>query len=48
MGVIVSEEFINKVVGVERVNERIMMVKLIVGKSLMNVMSAYAPQVGRS
>ena len=48
VGVIVSEEFINKVVGVERVNERIMMVKLIVGKSLMNVVSAYAPQVGRS
>ena len=48
VGVIVSEEFINKVVGVERVNEGIMMVKLIVGKSLMNVVSAYAPQVGRS
>ena len=34
VGVIVSEEFINKVVGVERVNERIMMMKLIVERAL--------------
>ena len=44
VGVIVSEEFIDKVVEVTRVNERLMMVKLIVGKCLMNVVAAYAPQ----
>ena len=48
VGVIVSEEFIDKVVEVTRVSERLMVVKLIVGKYLMNVVAAYAPQTGRS
>ena len=48
VGMIVSEEFIDKVVEVTRVSERLMMVKLIVGKCLMNVVAAYAPQTGRS
>ena len=48
VGVIVSEEFIGKVVKVTRVSKRLMMVKLIVGKCLMNVVAAYAPQTGRS
>ena len=48
VGVIVSDEFIDKVVEVTRVSERLMMVKLIVGKCLMNVVAAYAPQTGRS
>ena len=48
VGVIVSEEFIDKVVEVTRVSERLMMVKLIVGKCLMNVVAAYALQTGRS
>ena len=46
--VIVSEEFTDKVIEVTRVSERLMMVKLIVGKCLMNVVAAYAPQTGRS
>ena len=48
MGVIVSEKFIVKVVEVTRVSEGLIMVKLIVGKCLMNVVAAYAPQTGRS
>jgi len=48
VGVIISEEFIDKVVKVVRVSERLMMLKLIVGKCLVNVVAAYAPQVGRS
>ena len=48
IGVIVSEEFMDKVVEVMRVNERLMMVKLIVGKCLMNVVAAYEKQTGRS
>ena len=43
-----SQEFIDKVVEVTRVSERLMMVKLIVGKCLMNVVAACAPQTGRS
>ena len=48
VGMIVSEEFIDKVVEVTRVSERLMMIKLIVGKCLMNVVAACAPQTGRS
>ena len=48
VGVIVSEEFIDKVVEITRVSERLMMVTLIVGKCLLNVVAAYAPQTGRS
>ena len=48
MGVIVSEEFIDKIAEVTRVSERLMMIKLIVGKCLMNIMAAYAPHTGRS
>ena len=48
MGVIVSEEFIDKVVEVTKVSKRLMMIKLIVGKCLVNVVAAYASQTGRS
>ena len=41
---IISEEFIDKFVEVTRVSSRLMMVKLIVGKCLVNVMVAYAPR----
>ena len=37
---------INSVVDVVRVNERIMYVKLVIGKQIGNIVSAYAPQVG--
>ena len=33
---------------VVRVNERIMYVKLVIGKQIVNIVSAYAPQVGLS
>ena len=36
------------VVNVVRVNERIMYVKLVIGKQIVNIVSAYAPQVGLS
>ena len=38
----------DKVVEVKRMSECLMMVKLVIGKCLMNVISGYAPQVGRS
>ena len=47
-GCMIEEEFADKVVEVKRVSDRLMMIKLIVGKSLVNIISAYAPQVGRS
>ena len=43
-----SDKFVDKVVEVKRMRKRLMMVKLVIGKCLINVISGYAPQVGRS
>ena len=45
VGVFIAERWIDNVV---RVNERIMYVKLVIGKQIVNIVSAYAPQVGLS
>ena len=47
VGVLVAERWVDQVVSVTRVNARLMAVKLVVGERLMNIISAYAPQVGR-
>ena len=44
----VEETFVEKIVDVKRISERLMVVKLVVGDHLMNVISCYAPQSGRS
>ena len=43
VGVFIAERWIDSVV-----NERIMYVKLVIGKQIVNIVSAYAPQVGLS
>ena len=43
---ILAEKWIDKVIDINRVNDRIMIIKLIVGKSVVSVVSAYAPQCG--
>ena len=48
VGVLVSDKFVNKVVEVKRMRKRLMMVKLVIGKCPINVISGYTPQVGRS
>ena len=48
VGVFIAEIWIDSVVNVVRVNERIMYVKLVIGKQIVNIVSAYAPQVGLS
>ena len=48
VGVFIAERWIDSVVNVVRVNERIMYVKLVIGKQIVNIFSAYAPQVGLS
>jgi hypothetical protein len=48
VGVLVKMSWVEKVVEVRRVSERIMLVKLILGRKVLNVVTAYAPQVGRS
>ena len=46
VGVFIAERWIDSVVNVVRVNERIMYVKLVIGRQIGNIVSAYAPQVG--
>ena len=48
VGVFIAERWIDSVVNVVRVNERIMYVKPVNGKQIVNIVSAYAPQVGLS
>ena len=48
VGVLVAERWIEKVIEVRRVNERILVVRLMIGNSIVNLISVYAPQVGRS
>ena len=48
VGVLVAEEWADCIQSVLRVSDRLMVVKLVVGKRLFNFISAYAPQVGRS
>ena len=48
VGVFIAERWIDSVVDVVRVNERIMYVKLVIGKQIINSVSAYTRQVGLS
>jgi hypothetical protein len=47
VGVLVAAEWIDKVIEVKRISERMMVLRVIVGKSVLNLVSVYAPQVGR-
>ena len=44
----IAERWIDSVVNVVRVHERIMYVKLVIGKQIVNIVSTYGPQVGLS
>ena len=48
VGVMVSEKWIEDVVGVVRISERLLLLRLAVGKIVLNIVSVYAPQVGRT
>ena len=47
VGVLVAEEWIEKVLDVKRWSERIMVLRVVVGRSVVNLISVYAPQTGR-
>lgn len=47
VGVLVSEKWIDKVIEVKRVSERMMVLRVIIGRSVLNLVTVYAPQVGR-
>uniref|UniRef100_A0A1S3ZHN9 Craniofacial development protein 2-like n=1 Tax=Nicotiana tabacum TaxID=4097 RepID=A0A1S3ZHN9_TOBAC len=46
VGILVDRELRESVIEVRRVSDRLMAIKLVVGRSTLNVISAYAPQVG--
>ena len=46
VGVLIDKSLKNSVVGVRRQGDRIILVKLVIGDMVLNVISAYAPQVG--
>ena len=48
VGLFVAEEWIEKVFEVQRVSDRILLVKLIVGQLVVTLLSVYAPQSGLS
>ena len=48
VGILVAEKWVDKVVEVVRVCERILVLRLMVGHNVVNIVSVYALQVGRS
>ena len=46
VGILADEELRGQVVEIKRVNDRLMMIKLVIGGCTLNVCSVYAPQVG--
>src|SRR6184192_3376360 len=48
VGVLVAEKWVENVVEVKRLSERLMLIRVSIGTNILNVISGYAPQVGRS
>ena len=48
VGVLVAEKWCENVMEVKRPSERVIVVRVAIGKLVMNVISVYAPQVGRT
>src|SRR4051812_36672580 len=48
VGILISKSLKDGVVGVKRQGDRIILVKLVIGDLVLNVISAYAPQVGHN
>jgi hypothetical protein len=44
---LIAEKYIDKVVEVRRISDRLIAVRLVVGRTILNVICVYAPQVGR-
>ena len=48
VGMLVADRWIEKVLDVKHVSERLLVVRVIVGRSVLNLISVYAPQTRRS
>src|SRR3989441_8067361 len=47
VGVLVAEKWVENVVEVKRLSDRLMLIRVSIGTNILNVISGYAPQVGR-
>ena len=47
VGIILRQDFIDNVLKIERFSDRLIKIRLVLGKSVFNIFSLYAPQVGR-
>ena len=47
VGMLVADRWVEKVLEVRRMSERLFVLRVIVGSSVLNLISVYAPQVGR-
>ena len=48
VGVLVASELADRIIRVERINDRVIAVDLVIGEQIVKVVSCYAPQSGRS
>ena len=46
IGLLLAEKWVEVIFALKRVSDRIMLIKLVVGKSIVAVLSVYAPQAG--
>ncbi|XP_057548222.1 uncharacterized protein LOC130826670 [Amaranthus tricolor] len=46
VGILVSNDILKQLVEVKRCNDRIMLVRIVVGEEIISIVSAYGPQVG--
>ena len=46
VNILVSNDILKQLVEIRRCNDRIMLVKIVVGEEVVSIISAYAPQVG--
>jgi hypothetical protein len=46
LGILIDKSLKDRVMDVKRQGERIILVKLVLGDIVLNIISAYAPQVG--
>eukprot|EP00057_Strongylocentrotus_purpuratus_P003042 XP_003725801.1 PREDICTED: uncharacterized protein LOC100892561 [Strongylocentrotus purpuratus] len=48
VGIVISETWVTQVISMDRISERAMALKLVIGSKLINILSVYAPQSGRT
>src|SRR4029077_222462 len=48
VGILIAEKWVDKVIDVQKISERLMMIRMAIGKRVLNLISAYAPHPGRA